>query len=296
MREDIATWRRGRYFKVSLALGAACVLLYVSQYGGLAQPPNGGTWQGYALGTVGALLVLTLSFLGIRKRLYASRLGSVQGWTSAHVYLGTTLLLIATLHCAGQFGWNVHTLAYVLTVLVITSGLFGLYQYRHLPRRIADNADDRTRQEWLEQAEELDRRILAVVSGCDASLHAMVLSALDRTRIGGSVLAQLSARDLSTVAVTSGGRASIALVSNCDQATVIGELARRIPNARIVAEAEAINELLALFGRRCVVLRTLRRDIRLKGLLKIWLYLHVPLTTALLVALSVHILTTFIYW
>ena len=122
MRESLLSWRRQRYLKWALAVGALSILVYASQSSTDAQPPNGGTWQGYVLGTLGALLIVWLTFLGVRKRRYNSTSGTVQGWTSAHVYLGTVLLLVATLHCAAQFGMNVHTLAYVLMCLVVFSG------------------------------------------------------------------------------------------------------------------------------------------------------------------------------
>ena len=48
--------------------------------------------------------------------------------------------------------------------------------------------------------------------------------------------------------------------------------------------------------RRQAVLRRIRRDIRLRGWLKIWLYFHIPVTFALLFALVLHILSTFVYW
>ena len=34
------------------------------------EPPNGGTWLGYTLGTIGALLIVWLMLFGIRKRRY----------------------------------------------------------------------------------------------------------------------------------------------------------------------------------------------------------------------------------
>ena len=63
-----------------------------------------------------------------------------------------------------------------------------------------------------------------------------------------------------------------------------------------VAEAELLEELLEVFCRRQAVLRRIAFDIRLRGRIRFWLLIHVPLTIALLVALVVHIVTTFIYW
>src|SRR5690606_30797663 len=88
-----------------------------------AEPRNGGTWQGYTLGTIGALLIGWLLWLGVRKRRYAKGSGTVQGWVSAHVYLGSALLVVATLHAGFQLGWNIHSLAYLLMVAVILSGM-----------------------------------------------------------------------------------------------------------------------------------------------------------------------------
>ena len=40
----------------------------------------------------------------------------------------------------------------------------------------------------------------------------------------------------------------------------------------------------------------LSEDLRMQATLEIWLYVHVPLTAALLMAVAAHILTVFLYW
>ena len=115
--QSILAYARYRYLKIATAAVLIAIAAYVWD-----RPPNGrygGTWLGYTLGTIGALLIVWLTYFGVRKRRYASNAGTVLGWLSAHCYLGTALLVIVTLHAAFQIGWNVHTLAYALMLAVI---------------------------------------------------------------------------------------------------------------------------------------------------------------------------------
>ena len=83
MHESMLAHARRRYLWIALALVAVCIAAYAWHTS--AEPPNGGTWLGYALGSLAALLVLWLTAFGIRKRSYHSSLGTVRGWLSAHV-------------------------------------------------------------------------------------------------------------------------------------------------------------------------------------------------------------------
>jgi hypothetical protein len=69
-----------------------------------------------------------------------------------------------------------------------------------------------------------------------------------------------------------------------------------VPRADKSIEAGNLQALVLLLCRRQTVLRRIRRDIQLQGWLKVWLYVHVPLTIATLGALVVHIVTSFLYW
>ena len=118
--------------------------------------PGGGTAYGYILGTIGALLILWLTALGVRKRAMTPGAWSLKAWTSAHVYLGLALIVIATLHTGFQFGWNVHTLAYALMMLVIVSGFVGIILYATLPRALSDNRGERTETQMVVELRTLD--------------------------------------------------------------------------------------------------------------------------------------------
>lgn len=291
MYTSLLGWRRYRYLWWSLLLALVASILYTTQSSSAPQPPNGGTWQGYTLGTVGALLIVWLSLLGVRKRRYRSTLGSVEGWTSAHVYLGLALILIATLHCAAQFGWNVHTLAYILMCAVIVSGIFGLYAYLHLPRQMSLNRVGVDRDGWRSELAECENSIRQLTQRCDADVQGLALSALQLTWVANRPMAALFSKDRSRIELPDGR-----IVKNRGQAVLLSELSTRIPNARRQSEAEALNELLAVCSRRQVILARLNRDARLQTVVRCWLWLHIPLTAGLLTALVVHILSVFLYW
>jgi len=44
------------------------------------------------------------------------------------------------------------------------------------------------------------------------------------------------------------------------------------------------------------MLRQIGKDLKLQAGIEIWLYVHVPLTAALLMALTAHIVSVFLYW
>lgn len=296
IHEDLLHYRGAKYLWWSVALLLGSIALYFTQRAD--DPPNGGTWQGYVLGSLGALLIVWLALLGIRKRRYRSTLGSVQGWTSAHVYLGSALLIVATLHTAGQFAWNVHMLSYVLMCIVIFSGFFGAYAYLSLPRSLRGNRDGRSREQLFAELYDLNEKARALSRKSGPDVQNAVTSSIERTAVGGGVLTQLLGSDRSAFVAQPGtaDRASAGPAPNPDQRAVIDLVAHRIPRAEKEVEAENLQSLLSVLSRRQAVLRRIRTDIRLHAWLQIWLFVHIPFTVALIGALAVHIVTTYLYW
>jgi hypothetical protein len=297
IHHDILHYRSGTYLWVAIVLVGVSIVLYLTQAS--ADPPNGGTWQGYVLGSVGALLIVWLALLGIRKRGYRSSLGSVRGWTSAHVYLGSAVLIVATLHTAGQFAWNVHTLAYVLMCIVIFSGFYGVYAYLAHPRSVRGSRRGRSREQLFGDLYELNDAARKLSRSCGPDVQLAVESSIERTAIGGGAWAQLLGADRSTYvreAATGEQAGKSGPARNADQQAVVDIVADRIPRAEKGFQAENLQTLLSVLCRRQAVLRRIRTDIQLQAWLQVWLLIHVPFTIALLGALAVHIVVTFFYW
>jgi hypothetical protein len=129
---------------------------------------------------------------------------------------------------------------------------------------------------------------------CAAEVQTAVRSSIERTRLGGNVLASavragctltfetLEGQDLPPITDQDAG----------DRSRGRAHHPRRSPHRG----RPACMDMLAVLCRRQAVLRRLREDIRLQGWLNAWLYVHVPITVAALAALLAHIVSTFIYW
>ena len=61
-------------------------------------------------------------------------------------------------------------------------------------------------------------------------------------------------------------------------------------------QAEALRKLIDILSRKKSLATRVARDIQFQSLMELWLYFHVPLSFALLAALTGHILVVFFYW
>jgi hypothetical protein len=274
--ESFLVYARFRYLKIACAAASVSLLLYLvdSPYGSR----YGGSWAGYTLGTAGALLILWLMWFGYRKRLYLKDQGNLVAWLSAHVYLGLSLLVIATLHTGFHFGWNIHTLAYVLMCLVIASGAFGVFSYVRYPRVMTENRRGATMPQMLSRIATLNDQLRTAALSVDDRTAALVECAVATTSIGGSFWRQLSGH-----------------YPNCATAAALTGIAEIRMNATPEL-AVAMRQLRVLLDEKGQLLTRARQDIRYKAMMDIWLYFHVPLSFALLAALLAHVVAVFYLW
>ena len=268
---NVVAFKRFRYawWGSCLILLASVAYLFNPEPG----PPRGNTWVGYGLGTLAALLILWLTCFGVRKRSYASRLGTVQGWLSAHVWLGLSLVVVATLHTGFQFDWNLHTLAYALMMVVIASGAWGLVAYFRNAAVLGGLMDGKSPAEHVQTLIGLDAQSRTLAAGLAPDLRALV-EASSHATLGAGYWSRF--------------RGPHRACPTRRAVTVLAPLAR--------GPERAIRDLYALQLQRLERLDRLRRFVRVKAWTELWLMLHVPLTFALLAALTAHIVVVFTYW
>jgi hypothetical protein len=60
--------------------------------------------------------------------------------------------------------------------------------------------------------------------------------------------------------------------------------------------SEASTRVVTLLEKRRDQLAQIRGALRIRALLEIWLFIHIPLTIALIAALTAHVVSVFYYW
>jgi hypothetical protein len=275
--EGFLRHRNFRWLKVAIVLSLIATAAYFLV--DVRPRPSGGTWYGYTLGTISALLIVWLTLIGVRKRAYVGRF-SLKGWVSAHVYLGLSLLVVATLHTGFHLDWNVHTLAYVLMLVVIASGIFGVVVYAKLPVRLSENRGDMTQRQMLETINSLDQQLNVAAQPLERKQADIMRLSLEQTSIAGGFWARLSG-----VHLGDGNKRAIKRLAR----------ERRRAN-KTGADPARLDQIAGLLDRKAEALTQVRRHIRIRSVLEVWLKVHVPATFALLAALTAHIVSVFFYW
>ena len=273
--QSFLSYARFRWLKRSLVLVAACIAVYAIS--DPSEDRSGSTDAGYGLGILCAVLMLWLLWFGVRKRRYGTGGAPLRGWLSAHVYLGTTLLLLVPLHSAFELGWNVHTLAYAVICAVVVSGFLGVLLYAVVPTPMTSNRPGEKLAALLQQIAEIDVQCRNLGRELPDAYSRGIRVAIDETHIGGGVRRQLAGADPAC-----GTTRGLAMVRAVDE--------HLEPKAR-----DSVSQLVEILVRKQAILGRIRRDARYKALLDLWLIAHVPLAVASVALVAVHVFVVLYY-
>ena len=275
VHESFLIYKGLKFFWYAIALVFISIVLYI-MHNPLVEP-NGGSWLGYTLGVISAVLVLWLTWFGIRKRQYALSATKLKVWLSAHIYLGLALVVTATLHSGFQIGWNIHSIAYVFMLLTVLSGVIGVYIYARYPKLMTKNRAGLSLDEMMGQISELDQDILKAGQQLPEEINTALFNAATKTSIGGNIIEKLYPKNI-----------------NCPTLEARNLIEKKFADMGL--RDQNISRVIALLAKKTKLLRRARRDVQIKVILRIWLFFHIPLAIGLLAALFSHILSVFFYW
>ena len=262
--------RRGatrRWIGLATASVAAALLGGWLWVGGLALRPVA-FWSGWAL--LG--LVLFLTAYNARKKLTYPPLGSSAIWLQLHVYGGLLCVVVYVFHTAGR--WPNGIFENVLGLLflgVAASGVAGIFISRTVPRRLT-----------LAGGEVIYERIPAYRQELRQAADRLVQETVEAS--GATVLADYYAQQLSHYFAGARHRGSHLRQSNRplrDQLRALEGLERFL-NDREKAAAAQLKESVRLKDQ-------LDKHAAMQGLLKTWLFVHIPLTYAMLLCVGLHV-------
>ena len=233
---------------------------------------SGGSWLGYIYGGLATLGILILMWYGIRKRSYRARRTTLKGCLAFHVWLGVALLIVVPLHCAFSFGLNVHTLAYALMVVVILSGIWGAINFIALAPEVQSHRGGGTVGELAESIEKISQEISQLSKGADQNFSRF--------------LTELNISWLPTLKSAVFGKEP----PNLDLNRAASILAKMPEGTKIGAE-----KIIVLVSKRRELLLLIQDEAQKKFWLRAWLWVHLPISCALLAVVFIHIFSVFYY-
>lgn len=312
------TWPRDRPWVAGIVLAAAAAAAWYGwEWSAGGRLPGGSSRPGFVCGVVGGLIILFELLLWPRRRVRSWRLGSAQAWLRAHVWLGLLALPLVLMHARLLvIGGLLNVALMAVFLVVIASGVWGLWLQQFLPGMILDEVPGETIREQIDhvaarEAAEAGRLVRAVcepAGGADdedddaGAEFAVVTGFRAMTGIQGRVVETLpvyavipGTREISRrfredirPFLLAGRRSGSPLAGRRQAEGFFAALRAGCP-----ADAAGVIDRLE---RACEQRRQFDLQARLHDRLHRWLLVHVPLSFALGVLLAVHVPVALWYW
>lgn len=310
------TWPRDRPWLIGITVAAALAASwYAVEWVGSGRLPGGSSRPGLVFGILGGLIILFELLLWPRKRVRSWRLGSAQTWLRAHVWLGLLCLPLVLMHARLLVIGGLFNIALMAAFLVvIASGIWGLWLQQFLPGMLLDEVPAETIREQIDhvaarEAADVGRLVRAVCEPLGESEaddggeeFAVVTGFRAMTGIQGRVVETLPVysmipgsreisrrfRDEIRPFLLAGAAGGSLLAGRRQSEAFFAALRAGSP-----ADAGGVIDRLE---QACEHRRQFDLQARLHDRLHGWLLVHVPLSIVLGVLLAAHVPIALWYW
>jgi len=278
--------------------------------------PGGGSPSGLTFGIVGGLLILFEFALWGRKKVRSWRIGRVQDWMIAHIWLGLLTIPLLLLHTGFRWGGSLSTVLLILFLSVIASGIWGLILQQVLPTRMLHQIPAETIHSQIDRVVRFmiadARRLVSTICGpisADfldetekrAILHGLPVSHLTvgAVQTVGRVQGKILITQVPHAAIPGSEPLSVLYLNSIEPYLLSGNKSQSpliLPNKSALIFQELKKKLspethdaISLLENLCDQRRQLDRQRQLHHWLHLWLIIHVPLSAGLVVLMLFHI-------
>lgn len=265
-------------------IAAVLLALLLASYAWYARSggeTHGGTAWGIGYGIAASGLVLLLVAFGWRKRAYGSKVGTLEGWLQAHVYLGLLAPVVVLLHTGFRFEDRVALAAFGVMALVALSGVVGATFYTVYPRLLTEVQSNLAPAETSERLNRLTASMARLASGRSPAFEGVY-----REVVGSATPRGLAGWKLLLGRLPGGGGGPGAAPEGGRGGNRWTRLLAQVPPE----EQEALRQLLMLARQHRELHLRLAYQERYKNLLDVWLWVHVPLSIVLLILIAAHVI------
>jgi hypothetical protein len=248
--------------------------------------PSGGSIPGMLYGITGSLLMLFAGLLSARKQVPTWRLGRAQTWLKGHIWLGLLSVPLILFHSGFHWGGRLEQVLWIVFALIIASGIFGLVLQQVLPRFM-------TKQIAMETIYEQIPHVCTVMRADADTMVAAVCGPLGIEQSADS--GEEKGKKKAKVAQPAEGSGPLKdfylrdvrpfLDGGFDRSTILANETRAsglFSQVRVMVPP-TLHETLDQLAAFCEERRQFAEQSRLHHWLHGWLFVHVPLSMALLV-------------
>ena len=256
-------------FVLSLILAFVSYAFYAYNY-----ETDAGTLPGMAYGITGLAMLSFLMLYKIRKHTYRFRVGSTQQWLKAHMYISVLCIIVVSMHTGFKIQGAFSGILFASFILVAANGVFGAMLYNTIPLAISKYGKNIVLKEEIEGnltnfLIEADRSVADTSDEFKAIYIKKIRQIFEITKTRWEYLLTEE-------------RALINSTKN-----IYETLKKEVPTGEVY-DLNIIISILVEKEKISFMWAKLR-------MMRIWLNWHLPLSTAMLTALVIH-LTTIIYY
>lgn len=255
--------------------------------------PSGGSAIGLTYGIIGFLLMIFATLLSLRKKFPVWRIGRAQTWMRGHLWLGLLSYPLILFHAGFALGGTLTNVLIWMFTFIIVSGILGAILQHFMPRLITQRVPmetiydqiDNVQKQLLDEADGLIAQVAKAKAGRSIQIDPNASGIL-----AVSTLIAVEEEPMEKLQSIYQERIRPFLVKRGDYGNplYIRKNAKGMFARLRTMSPPAVKDILEDLENICEEKRDLDRQSRMHRILHGWLFVHIPISYAVIVLGLIH--------